>query len=79
MACDTAALACQIAGRLLMAEYEEVDEDVLDAVAEVANMVVGNVKNALEDTLGSLALEHAFRHFRRIFRNTRRRRLRSRW
>jgi chemotaxis protein CheX len=56
VACDTAALACQIAGRLLMAEYDEVGEDVLDAIAEVANMVVGNVKNALEDALGPMAL-----------------------
>ena len=55
VSCDTE-LACQIAGKLLMAEYETVDDDVLDAMAEVANMVVGNVKNALEDTLGRISL-----------------------
>jgi chemotaxis protein CheX len=53
--CDTP-LALQVAGRLLMAEYHEVDDEVLDAIAEVANMVIGNVKNALELSLGSMAL-----------------------
>jgi len=55
VSCDTE-LACEIAGKLLMAEYAAVDDDVLDAMAEVANMVVGNVKNALEETLGPISL-----------------------
>ena len=49
-------LALQIASRLLMSEYTTVDEDVLDALAEVANMIVGNVKTTLEDTLGNMGL-----------------------
>jgi chemotaxis protein CheX len=48
--------ACAMAGALLMSNYEEVDEEVMDAVAEVSNMVVGNVKTLLEERVGSLAL-----------------------
>ena len=48
--------ACRIASWMLGDEYAVVDEDVLDAVAEVANMIVGNVKNMLEDRLGPMAL-----------------------
>jgi chemotaxis protein CheX len=47
----SAEFACRIASLMLMAEYGVVDDDVLDAVAEVANMVLGNVKTALEKTL----------------------------
>jgi chemotaxis protein CheX len=45
-----------IAGALLMAEYDSVNEEVLDAVAEVANMIVGNVKTIFEERLGALGL-----------------------
>jgi chemotaxis protein CheX len=48
--------ACKMAGALLMGEFEAVDEDVMDAVAEVANMVVGNVKTLLEERVGPLTL-----------------------
>src|ERR1017187_2864332 len=43
MSC-TPQVAQRLAGALLTTEYESVNEDVLDAVAEVANMIVGNVK-----------------------------------
>ena len=49
-------LACRIAAQMLMSEYKTVDEDVLDAVAEVANMIIGNVKNMLEAGLGPMGL-----------------------
>jgi chemotaxis protein CheX len=49
-------LALQIASKLLMSNYTSVDEDVLDAIAEVANMIVGNVKTSLEQTLGPMGL-----------------------
>jgi chemotaxis protein CheX len=49
-------LALQIASKLLMSEYSAVDEDVLDAIAEVANMIVGNVKTTIEQTLGPMGL-----------------------
>lgn len=52
----TASFACKLAGGLLMAEYTSVGEEVLDAVAEVSNMIIGNVKAALEDRLGALGL-----------------------
>jgi chemotaxis protein CheX len=52
----TSHFAQRLAGALLMAEYSSVDEDVLDAVAEVANMIIGNVKTILEEKLGPLGL-----------------------
>lgn len=55
ISCESA-LARQMASRLLMSEYDTVDEDVLDAVAEVANMIVGNVKTSLERSLGPMGL-----------------------
>lgn len=49
-------LALHIASSMLMANYSSVDEDVLDAIAEVANMIVGNVKTLLEQSLGPMQL-----------------------
>ena len=48
--------AQQLAGALLLAEYDTVNDEVLDAVAEVANMIVGNVKTLFEERLGPLGL-----------------------
>jgi chemotaxis protein CheX len=48
--------ACKIASLMLMAEYPVVNEDVLDAIAEMANMIFGNVKTELEEHLGGLGL-----------------------
>jgi chemotaxis protein CheX len=48
--------ACKLAGGLLAAEYPAVDADVLDAVAEVANMIIGNAKTSFERDLGTLGL-----------------------
>src|ERR1700724_1831823 len=52
----TAQFACRIAGQMLMAEYPPICEDVLDAVAEITNMIIGNVKTALENRLGAMGL-----------------------
>ncbi len=49
-------LACKLASGMLMAEYVGVNEDVLDAMAEIANMVFGHVKTEVEEELGGLAL-----------------------
>ena len=49
-------LACKISGALMMSEYAAVDEEVLDAIAEVTNMVVGNVKTVLEEKVGTMGL-----------------------
>jgi chemotaxis protein CheX len=48
--------AQKLAGALLMTEYEAVNEEVLDAVAEVANMIIGNVKTFFEERVGPLGL-----------------------
>ncbi len=55
LACS-AACAAKIASALLMAPCTAIDEDVLDAVAEVTNMIIGNVKTALESRLGAMGL-----------------------
>jgi len=52
----SAEFACRIASQMLMAEYTVVDADVLDAVAEIANMVLGNVKTSLERSLGPMGM-----------------------
>lgn len=52
----SAELACTLASRLMMAEYDSVTDDVLDAVAEVTNMIIGNVKTGLEEHLGPMGL-----------------------
>lgn len=48
--------ACRIASLMLMAEYQAVNEDVLDAMAEMSNMIFGSVKTELEECLGALGL-----------------------
>ncbi len=48
--------ACKLASAMLMSEYDVVNDDVLDAMGELANMIIGNVKTNLELTLGNLAL-----------------------
>ena len=50
------ALACRICATMLMCEAPSVNEEVLDAVAELTNMIVGSVKTELEQTLGPLGL-----------------------
>jgi chemotaxis protein CheX len=55
LSCSSTA-AQQISGALLMQVFTAVDEDVLDAIGEVTNMVLGNVKTALESSLGPMGL-----------------------
>jgi chemotaxis protein CheX len=55
LAC-TAKFACAISSQFLMTEYDSVNEDVLDAIAEVTNMIIGNVKTALEEKVGAMGL-----------------------
>ena len=49
-------LSCKIASTMMMAEYTAVTDDVLDAMAEIANIIFGNVKTELEEQLGNLCL-----------------------
>jgi chemotaxis protein CheX len=53
--CESA-VACQLASRFLMSEFESIDENVLDAFGELTNMIIGNFKNEVEKRLGPLAL-----------------------
>jgi|HubBroStandDraft_1064217.scaffolds.fasta_scaffold120551_2 chemotaxis protein CheX len=48
--------ACKVASAFLMAEYAAITEDVLDSVAEITNMIIGNVKTRLEERLGPMGL-----------------------
>jgi chemotaxis protein CheX len=50
------AMACRICEAMLMTEAPAVNEDVLDAVAEITNMIIGGVKTDLETELGPLGL-----------------------
>lgn len=55
LAC-TGACACTMASSLLACSYDSVNEDVLDAVGEITNMIIGNVKTALEEKIGEMGL-----------------------
>jgi chemotaxis protein CheX len=52
----SAETACRVCAHMLMTEAPSVNEDVLDAVAELTNMIVGNVKTELEARVGPLGL-----------------------
>lgn len=52
----SAATACMLSSRFLMTEFNSVTEDVLDAVAELTNMIVGNFKTVMEESLGPMGL-----------------------
>lgn len=56
----TPVLANIISARMLATEFDpnspSVDDDVLDVVAEITNMLIGNVKNGLEEVTGPLAI-----------------------
>jgi len=61
-------LACRVCNRMLMTDNSEVNEEVLDAVAELTNMIVGSVKNDLEAHVGVLGLSIPTVVFGRNFR-----------
>lgn len=46
--------ASKLASLLLMTAYDDVTEDVLDSVAEITNMIIGNVKTRIEERLGPM-------------------------
>jgi chemotaxis protein CheX len=52
----SAEAACKVCSHMLMTEAPSVNEDVLDAVAELTNMIIGNVKTELETRVGPLGL-----------------------
>lgn len=49
-------LACSISGKLLLTEFDHVDDEVLDAMGEIANMIIGNFKDDAAYKLGPLGL-----------------------
>lgn len=67
LTCSPAA-ACRLCSQMLLAEYPSVSEEVLDAIAEVTNMIIGNVKSTLERHLGPLGLSVPTVVFGRNFR-----------
>lgn len=52
----SASFACRICELFLMTEASAVNEEVLDAVGELANMIIGNFKTAAEAVVGGLGL-----------------------
>jgi chemotaxis protein CheX len=52
----SALTACKVCSHMLMTEAPSVNEEVLDAFAELTNMIVGNVKTELEAQVGPLGL-----------------------
>lgn len=48
--------ACYLASQFLMTEFSSIDDEVLDAFGELTNMIIGNLKTALEDHLGPMGL-----------------------
>jgi chemotaxis protein CheX len=58
--CCSPVLASILCSRMLGTELNPgsptIDEEVLDVVAEITNMMVGNVKNGLESVTGPLAI-----------------------
>ena len=50
------AMACRVCASMLTTEVTSVNEEVLDAVAELTNIIIGNVKTELESRLGPLGL-----------------------
>ena len=51
-----APLACTAASAMMMAEYASVNEEVLDAVGEITNMIIGNLKTTLEERYGEMGI-----------------------
>ncbi len=49
-------LACQLSSTMLMSPISEVNNDVLDGVGELANMIMGNLKDSLEPLIGGLGM-----------------------
>lgn len=52
----SASLACKLCEALLMSENPAVNEEVLDAMGEVTNMIIGSFKTLAEERLGPLGL-----------------------
>ena len=56
MICCNVPLACRAASAMMMSEYDSVNDEVLDAVGEICNMIVGNIKTAIEERYGEMGI-----------------------
>ena len=54
--CCSSETAIQLSSAMLMTEFTEVDDEVLDAMSELTNMIIGNFKTIAEESLGPLGL-----------------------
>ena len=54
--CCSQWFARRIAGCFLMMDFPAVDDDVLDAIGELTNIIIGNVKGTIEQAAGPMAL-----------------------
>jgi chemotaxis protein CheX len=52
----SASFACKLSNALLMGECTCVNEEVLDAMGELSNMIIGSFKTMAEERLGPLGL-----------------------
>jgi chemotaxis protein CheX len=52
----SAQFACTVSSAMLSSEFPAVNEEVLDALAEVTNMIIGNVKSHIENEFGQMGL-----------------------
>jgi chemotaxis protein CheX len=55
LAC-TVSLACRLSSQFLGSACESMNEEVLDTIGEITNMIVGNVKTAIEEKAGPMGL-----------------------
>lgn len=56
MVCCHERFACEVSSTMVGHSLDQVDADVLDGIGEIANMVLGNVKECLEAHTGALSL-----------------------
>lgn len=54
--CCSSSFARRIAASFLMMEFPAVDDDVLDAIGELTNIIIGNLKGTIEQSVGPMAL-----------------------
>lgn len=52
----SAELACKLSSHFLLTQFESVNDEVLDAMGELTNMIIGNFKNEMETHVGNLGL-----------------------
>jgi chemotaxis protein CheX len=52
----SSSIACDLASRFLMMETKTVSDEVLDAIGELTNMIVGSTKTLLEERFGPVQM-----------------------